>query len=161
MPIKNAGYLNGIEFKTIREELGLTQAELMRLMGIKNYQTIVRWEKGDNVISESACDTIVNMLKSAWQEITEKTDLLLERYKRTCYADFALIIYPNNPTLNAATRKAYCRFMAEGKKAHLIRWNEQDFHAFLDMKELEDTPETRERWALDYWKRNPYTTREL
>lgn len=152
MPIKNAGYLSSTEFKTIREELGLTQAELMRLMEIKNYKTIVRWEKGDNVISERACDTLVSLLKENLAKVIDGTNAILERYKRTCYADFALILYPETPLSNAATRKAYCQLLIQGKKAHLVLFNQTSYTAFLEQKGLEDSPQARERWAIAEWK---------
>ena len=153
MPIKNAGYLNGIEFKTIREELGLTQAELMRLMGIKNYQTIVRWEKGHNVISERACDSLIALLKENLAQMINNTNEIVERYKRTCYADFALILYPESPLQNAAVRKAYCQLLIEGKKAHIVRFNEESYTAYLKSKGAEDSTKNREQWAVAEWKK--------
>lgn len=151
--LRNEGYLNSIEFKTIREELGLTQSELMRIMNIKNYRTIQRWEKGENVISKQACDTITNLLNEAAKHINKNLDAILERYKRFEFADFVLILYPNDVYQNAAVRKAYCRFIAEGKKAHLIRFNEEDYKSYLELQNLSDSEKNREEWALYTWRK--------
>ena len=156
MPIRNVGYLNGIEFKALREELGLTQSELMRILGIKNYQTIVRWEKGERFISTQVCDKIVALFKKAAARIGAEYDAIIERYKRFQYADFVLVLYPDKPERNAALRKAFCRFLAEGKKAHLIRFDPEDYDAYLTKKRLPDSEKNREEWALSYWKKKYY-----
>ena len=154
MPIRNLGYLNGIEFKAIREELGLTQGELMRILRVKNYQTIMRWEKGDKFISTQACDTMVNLLKKAAARIDAEYNNIIAKYKRWQYADFVLVLYPDKPEQNAAFRKAFCRFLLEGKKAHIVRFDPEDYNNYLTELKLPDSEKNRDAWALYYWKKN-------
>nr|DAR21210.1 MAG TPA: putative transcriptional regulator [Caudoviricetes sp.] len=153
MPIINKGYLTGLEIKTIREELGLTQAELMRLMKVKNYRTIQRWEYEEGRAPTGACDEIVELLKTAYVEITGTVESLVAKYKRWEYADFALILYPEDVKRNAAVRKVYCRFIAEGKKAHMVRFDEEDYNNYLAAQNLSDCEKNRDAWALYYWKK--------
>lgn len=131
MPIINKGYLTGLEIKTIREELGLTQSEFQRILKVKNYRTIQRWEYADCRAPIGACDEIIELLKTAYIEITNTVESLTTKYKRWEYADFALILYPEDVKRNAAVRKVYCRFIAEGKKAHLVRFDEEDYNNYL------------------------------
>lgn len=153
MPIINQGYLNGIEMKTIREELGLTQSEFQRILKVKNYRTIQRWEYADCRAPIGACDEIIELLKTAYIEITNTVESLTTKYKRWEYADFALILYPEDVKRNAAVRKVYCRFIAEGKKAHLVRFDEEDYNNYLSAQNLSDCEKNRDAWALYHWKK--------
>lgn len=145
--------MNGIEIRSIRQELGLTLAEFQRILKVKNYQTVQRWEYDECRAPTGACDEIVELLKTAYVEISDTVESLVAKYKRWEYADFALILYPEDVKRNAAVRKIYCRFIAEGKKAHLVRFDEEDYNNYLAAQNLSDCEKNRDAWALYYWKK--------
>ena len=47
----------------------------------------------------------------------------------------------------------YARFIAEGKKAHLVRFDEEDYNNYLAAQNLSDCEKNRDAWALYYWKK--------
>ena len=153
MPIINKGYLTGIEIKTIREEIGITQSELMRLLKVKNYRTVQRWEYEEGRAPTGACDEIVELLKNSYSEQSDIVESLVAKYKRWEYADFALILYPEDVKRNAAVRKAFFRFIAEGKNAHLVRFDKEDYNNYLSAQNLSDCEKNRDAWAIYYWKK--------
>jgi putative zinc finger/helix-turn-helix YgiT family protein len=58
---ENLGLLSADEIRSIRERLGLTQAELTRLLRLGG-NTVSRWESGRNVQS-AAMDLLLRMLR--------------------------------------------------------------------------------------------------
>ena len=68
--LKQEGALSGKELRFLRTEMGMTQAELGRLLH-RDAQSIARWEKGEVPIDGNA-DTVVRRLAA------EKLDIALD-----------------------------------------------------------------------------------
>ena len=49
------------DLKAIRQQLGLTQAEFCALVGVKNRNTVRRWESGEIAIPERTAIILANV----------------------------------------------------------------------------------------------------
>ena len=153
--MKNTGTLTSQEFKTIREELGLTQSELCKLLNIKNYKNIQRWEAGNNAIPQGVCDDLLNILRENHYQIEARLKELSDKYYRYDVAPVYLIL-KDDPIENAALRKAYIRFIFLKKNAHLLRFDEKDYQDFLTAHNLTDSEYVLNQWADDYFTNRRY-----
>ena len=153
--MKNNGALTAQEFKTIREELGLTQSELCRMLGMKNYKTVVRWEAGNNAIPEGVCNDLLNILRENYYKIEARLKELSDKYYRYDVAPVYLVL-KDDPVENAAMRKAYIKFIFQKKNVHLIRFDADDYHKFVYANNLEESEHTLNLWAEDYYLNRRY-----
>lgn len=108
------GYLSGLEYRAIRESLGLTQAEAAVLHGLKGVLTIKRWEAGRSIISKAACDKILSLCQNFYLEHEE----VFNSFKRK-NEEIVLILPPADGGFIASLertkiRNLYARLRAEG-----------------------------------------------
>lgn len=153
--MQNKGTLTAQEFKTIREELGLTQSELCRMLGMKNYKTVVRWEAGNNAIPEGVCDDLLNILRENYYKVEARLKELNDKYYRYDAAPVYLIL-KDDPVENAALRKAYVKFIFQKKNVHLFRFDEKDYNDFIYKNNLEAGEYALNAWAEDYYLNRRY-----
>lgn len=108
------GYLSGLEYRAIRESLGLTQTEAAAFHGLKGVLTIKRWEAGRSFISQTACDKIVSLCRKFYTEQEE-----LFRSLRKKEEEIVLTFPPEGGDFMASLERTkiknlYVRLRAEG-----------------------------------------------
>ena len=89
--IESDGLLDGKEIRFLRTEMGMTQAELARLLD-RDGQTVARWEKGEKDV-DRAQDALIRQLAAERivARVLKTTELLAsERIRRTKNATIEL-----------------------------------------------------------------------
>ena len=95
------GYLTSAEYRSIRQLLGFTQEEAAIFHNVGNVRTIKRWEKGESVVSELACDKITGLfekinwviaqaIEQASKLPSDKLDIVLIVYPDSCFQKYAV-----------------------------------------------------------------------
>lgn len=115
------GYLSGLGYRAIRENLGLTQAEAAALHGLKGVLTIKRWEAGCSFISKVACDKIVSLCQNFYKEQEELFSSLRRKGE-----EIVLTFPPAGGDFMASLertkiRNLYVRLLAEGYCVRLVK----------------------------------------
>lgn len=114
------GYLSGLEYRAIRESLGLTQVEAAAFHGLKGVLTIKRWESERSFISKAACDKILSLCRKFNAEQEDMFDFLKGKN-----AEIVLTL-PSvggnffNSLERTKIRNLYARLRAEGCSVKLV-----------------------------------------
>ena len=151
------GYLSAEEYRTIRQTLGLSQAEAAAFHRVQSVITIKRWESGKSFVSELACNKITALFEKINQVVKAGVEKILAAPENT---QVVLIIYPEGcrdliPGLGdlplsvhtAMIRRTYIAARELGRDVGLITFNPQSYFSFLAANGLTDGHENRAAWA--------------
>lgn len=120
MPKINKATMTGTEFRAIREELGLSQTELAKILNIRHYTMLQRFETGEASIPESLEEEIKNIMADHRQRTGALCDKIVRQYKNFDTEDFYLILQPSHPEDNAGIRKAYIKMLLKGDRKSVV-----------------------------------------
>ena len=152
--------MTGAEFKAIREELGLNLHEMAKLLNIKHYTMLQRFENGEASIPDSLEQEIIDMIDYQQRRTGEVRDKVIKQFKHFDTEDFYLILMPSQPENNAGLRKAFIKMRLKGQPVHLLYFNPESYNKFKEDTGLEHSDRTLQLWADWYYKNQLYLKRK-
>lgn len=164
--MSKSGYLTAEEYRAIRILLGMTLKEAKEFHRVQNVSTIKRWESGYSRVSELACDKITRLL----EQINWVIDQAIQLYEANLDRGdlkVTLITYPDDcltkfvsdwgdlpPSVHhSMIFRTYINLKARGAKVGVVKFNPQDYFAYMASHNLKDCQSTRAAWAGDYHDR--------
>lgn len=161
----NNGHLNAEEYRALRKVLGFSQQEAQNFHGLKDIQSVRRWEKGKNTTSACACTKILGLMKTASEYIKDKffefrqhrsqPAIFLSYNDEEDFKYIAPIIkeFSALSVYKMTVYRAYVEALSRNFDAHIVIFNKEDFESYLVALNVEDSLQARENWArLHYLK---------
>lgn len=160
MPKINKATMTGTEFRAIREEMGLSQSDLAKILGIRHYTMLQRFETGEASIPDTMEEEIKEIYKKQRERTGALADKIVRQYKNFDTEDFYLILQPSHPEDNAAIRKAYLKMVLKGQPVHMVHLDKDSYDRFIKDTGLEHNEKTMQIWADWYYKNQFYLKRK-
>lgn len=158
--------MTGEFYKTLRQGLGMSQADAMYLHGVKNIRTIKRWEAGESEISERAAErmlkafSFVENLVEHYEDQAKKyyreadnLPVVLLTYKPQDFEDLMPFFQENSlpqtlyKTVVAWTAAALSK---QNIPVNVIEMDKENYHGWLEGRK--DTEGQRLWWAYQRMK---------
>ena len=146
--------MTGEEYRTFRTACGLSQAEAAIFHGLKNWNTVRRWERGKTPVSSIAEEKIRDLNDFIEDEVSEIIAGL-----EGCPQTVALLVYDNadldmllwdhtdipRQAHAAIIRRAFMELIEQGVDVRLVRMNRAKYMEWLG--DRADTQDRRATWA--------------
>lgn len=161
----NNGHLNGEEYKAYRKVLGFSQQEAQNFHGLKDIQSVRRWEKGKNTTSACACEKILKCSKLVYEYLKDKFfEFRQHRSQASIFLSYnddedpryILPIVEQFYSLSVykmAVYRGYVEAIQRGFDAHIVLFDKDEYESYLEAHNLKDFPIYREDWARFYYNK--------
>lgn len=145
--------MTGEEYKTIRIMCGLSQLEASEFHGLKNRNTVRRWENGQTPVSDIA-EAKIRALNDWIEERVSGIMAGMDGHEGTVVFltygedDLDMILWDEDVPRQAHTailRRAYIELIELGVDIRLVRMNRAKYRKWLG--DRSDTQDRRATWA--------------
>lgn len=154
--------LTGAEYKKLRQHCGLNIIDCMEFHGVKNRRTIERWESGYSEISEQASEKILSLHQRLLAMKEQYLSVIKRQIKKMGGRkpeDLVLITYsPRDSDMifgwtlpfnchSGLVGMIFTDLKNMGIDVRLVPMNRKKYFAFLEERNLSDTPSARAAWG--------------